>query len=165
MWHSSDSEPGMSGFPQLELPLIHCRCNYCAVGLRNLDDDSRPRHYQEYISKGRIVTKGILPQPLAAWIGLVGSLLLIVVSSSVWWNVRQRHHDKGGVSTAWSVSVYFLVSFTLFTVHQSLAESDVRKGFFWPFGQVSNGRTETGRRSGGFPWIEILQTLRCSAIV
>ncbi|KAG6360993.1 hypothetical protein INS49_009212 [Diaporthe citri] len=84
-------------------------CNYCAIGLRNLDDDSRPSHYQEYISKGRIVTKGILPQPLAAWIGLVGSLLLIVVSSSVWWDVRAETNDKGGIS-------------------------DACKEFFWPFG-------------------------------
>lgn len=82
------------------------------MGLRRLDGDSR-HHYQEYISKGRIVTKGILPQPLAAWIGLLGCFLLIVVSSSVWWNVRDEANGKGGISTAWSVSVYFLVSFTL----------------------------------------------------
>lgn len=91
-------------------PLIHCRCNYCATGLRNLDGDNR-HHYQEYISKGRIVTKGVLPQPLAAWIGLVGCFLLILVSSSVWWNLVPANNDVGGISVAWSVSVYFLVSF------------------------------------------------------
>lgn len=102
----------MSESKWLELPLTHCRCNYCATGLRNLDDDSRdrPSHYQEYISKGRIVTKGVLPQPLAAWIGLVGCFLLIIVSSSVWWNLIPQKRDMGGISDAWSVSVYFLVS-------------------------------------------------------
>ncbi|KAG8158674.1 hypothetical protein KVR01_011796 [Diaporthe batatas] len=82
-------------------------CNYCAVGLRNLDGDSR-RHYRDYVSKGRIVTKGILPQPLAAWIGLLGCFLLIIMSSSVWWNVLPSNRDVGGISKAWSVSVYFL---------------------------------------------------------
>lgn len=102
----------MSEPKRLELPLTHCRCNYCAIGLRNLDDDSRdrPSHYQEYISKGRIVTKGVLPQPLAAWVGLVGCFLLIIVSSSVWWDLVPQKKDMGGISDAWSVSVYFLVS-------------------------------------------------------
>lgn len=94
---------------QSELTLIFDRCNYCAIGLRNLDGDSR-RHYQDYISKGRIVTKGILPQPLAAWVGLAGCFLLIVVSSSVWWNLLPQNKGMGGISDAWSVSVYFLVS-------------------------------------------------------
>ncbi|KAK2599542.1 hypothetical protein N8I77_011290 [Diaporthe amygdali] len=87
-------------------------CNYCANGLRDLDGDSR-HHYQDYISKGRIVTKGILPQPLAAWTGLVGCFLLVIASSSVWWNIRPQNGDIGGISDAWSVSVYFLEGFLL----------------------------------------------------
>lgn len=132
-----------SNFQYPELLLIHHRCNYCAIGLQNLDGDSR-RHYQEYVSKGRIVTKGILPQPLAAWIGLVGCLLLIIISSSVWWNVRPADGDVGGVSTAWTVSVYFLVSLPCPPVHRALANSTTRRDFSWPSGQFSRGGMETG---------------------
>lgn len=142
----------MTGFPQLELRLTSCRCNYCAIGLQKLDEGRRP-HYQTYISKGRIITKGILPQPLAAWIGLVGCLLLIIVSSSVWWDVKGQHQEKGGISTAWQTSVYFLVSSPLSTAHRFLTESAVRKRFFWSSGYFSRHGTGIGRGSGGFLWI------------
>lgn len=118
--------PGIHKIPQLVCPcfrgslkiLIRSRCNYCAVGLQNLDGDSR-RHYRDYVSKGRIVTKGILPQPLAAWIGLLGCVLLIIMSSSVWWNVRRQEGDMGGISKAWSASVYFLVCLPFPPAHGS----------------------------------------------
>lgn len=67
--------------------------------------------YQKYISTGshRVTyqrfIKHIVPQPLAAYIGLLGCILLVITSSAVWWD-----QSASQVSLAWSISVYLLVS-------------------------------------------------------
>lgn len=82
-------------------------------------------HYQKFISAGtankynyRKHVNYKLPQPLAAWTGLTGCFLLIIVSSSVWWDNRSH------VSKAWSVSVFFLVSLLIY--HMILRVMSVR---------------------------------------
>lgn len=101
------------------------RTNWCALGLRSLDDPldadfttvsngvaqpapQRRNNYSKYISKGPETTysthiKSLLGQPWAAYIGLAGCVLLIVIPSSIWWE------DVSEISTIWSVSVYFTV--------------------------------------------------------
>jgi hypothetical protein len=107
------------------LTLTFRRANKCARGLERLDRENHSHvgtdilageglgdddHYQKFISAGsanrhyRKHVNYIIPQPFAAWTGVAGCLLLIIVSSSVWWD------NKSPVSTAWSVSVFFLVS-------------------------------------------------------
>lgn len=108
--------------------LILRRANKCARGLERLDRESYSHtgtealagegvedddHYRKFISAGtadryRKHVNYILPQPLAAYTGVAGCLLLIIVSSSVWWD------NMSTVSSAWSVSVFFLVSFRFF---------------------------------------------------
>lgn len=96
------------------------RTNKCASGLEHQDAQSRvdaqidvlaDGQYQKYVSTGshrlsyQRFVRHIIPQPLAAYIGLLGCLLLVAVSSSVWWDVGVSR-----VSKTWSASVYILVS-------------------------------------------------------
>lgn len=105
--------------------------NKCARGLERLDRENHSHigtdtlgveglgyddHYQKFISAGtanrhyRKHVNYIIPQPFAAWTGVAGCLLLIILSSSVWWG------NKSPVSTAWSVSVFFLEGIMILSV-------------------------------------------------